>query len=112
MKLPFSKSKSSSTTPDTGLTADTSKVPPATANSVSSSDLDEKKELEDERTNTLARVASAASNASKFQTTGLKEALALDKPTDELEYPSGPKLAIITAALCFSVFCMALVCET
>lgn len=41
--------------------------------------------------------------------TALDEAAALDKPSDEIVYPRGSKLAIITASLCVSVFCMALV---
>ena len=41
--------------------------------------------------------------------TPVGEAKALDKLDDENEYPSGAKLAIITASLCLSVFLMALV---
>ena len=41
--------------------------------------------------------------------TALQEAAALEKLSDEPEYPKGVKLAIITAALCLSVFLMALV---
>ena len=41
--------------------------------------------------------------------TPLEEAKALDKPSDEPEYPSGAKLGIIVASLCLSVFLMALV---
>ncbi|KAM0802567.1 major facilitator superfamily domain-containing protein [Usnea florida] len=40
--------------------------------------------------------------------TPLEEAKALDKPSDEPEYPSGAKLGIIVASLCLSVFLMAL----
>lgn len=46
----------------------------------------------------------------QFTSTAIDEAKALDKLSDEPEYPSGIKLAIITASLCLSVFCMALVC--
>lgn len=42
--------------------------------------------------------------------TPVEEAKALEKMDDEIEYPGGTKLAIITLALCLSVFCMALVC--
>lgn len=43
------------------------------------------------------------------KTTPVEEAAALEKLNDEIVYPSGAKLAIITTALCLSVFCMALV---
>ena len=41
--------------------------------------------------------------------TRAEDAEVLENPRDEPEYPSGIKLAIITTALCVSVFCMALV---
>ena len=44
-----------------------------------------------------------------MEETPLEEAAALDKLDDEIEYPTGAKLAIITAALCLSVLLMALV---
>lgn len=44
------------------------------------------------------------------ETTALEEIAAVDKLSDdEHEYPTGGKLAVITAALCLSVFLMALV---
>jgi hypothetical protein len=46
------------------------------------------------------------------ESTAVEEAKALDKPDDEeaeIEYPHGLKLAIITLALCLSVFLVALV---
>jgi hypothetical protein len=45
------------------------------------------------------------------ETTAIEEAKAPDKPDDdsEVEYPHGAKLVIITAALCLSVFLVALV---
>lgn len=43
------------------------------------------------------------------ETTPLDKAEALDKLSDEPEYPSGAKLAIVIASLCLSVFLMALV---
>jgi hypothetical protein len=42
-------------------------------------------------------------------TTPIEEAAALDKLSDEPEYPSSIKLFIITIALCLSVFLVALV---
>lgn len=49
------------------------------------------------------------SGEKNVQTTPVEEAEALDKLSDEGEYPSGSKLAIITLALCLSVFLVALV---
>lgn len=43
-----------------------------------------------------------------METTPVQEAEALDKLSDEPEYPSGAKLAIITLSLCLSVLLMAL----
>lgn len=47
----------------------------------------------------------------EIEVTPLEETEALDKLDDENEYPSGAKLAIITASLCLSVFLMALVSQ-
>lgn len=43
-----------------------------------------------------------------IETTPIQEAEALDKLSDEPEYPTGAKLGIIVASLCLSVFLMAL----
>ncbi|KAL8694157.1 MAG: hypothetical protein Q9218_001154 [Villophora microphyllina] len=43
-----------------------------------------------------------------IETTPVEEAEALEKLSEEPEYPSGAKLAIITLSLCLSVLCMAL----
>lgn len=43
-----------------------------------------------------------------IETSPIQEAAALDKPSDEPEYPTGAKLAIITISLCLSVLLMAL----
>lgn len=43
------------------------------------------------------------------EVTPMEEAAALDKLSDELEYPSGLKLVVIMIALCLSVFLVALV---
>lgn len=45
----------------------------------------------------------------EIEVTPLAEVEALDKLDDEIEYPSGAKLGIITLSLCLSVFLMALV---
>ncbi|KAL8954074.1 MAG: hypothetical protein Q9222_000131 [Ikaeria aurantiellina] len=47
-------------------------------------------------------------NEKTIETTPVQEAEALDKVSEEPEYPSGAKLTIITVALCLSVFLMAL----
>lgn len=47
----------------------------------------------------------------KVETSALEEAKELDRPQDDdIVYPTGVKLAIITLALCVSVFLVALVC--
>lgn len=43
-----------------------------------------------------------------IETTPIQEAEALEKISDEPEYPTGAKLGIIVASLCLSVFLMAL----
>ena len=43
-----------------------------------------------------------------IEATAIQEAEALDKLSDEPEYPKGAKLGIITASLCLSVFLMAI----
>ena len=59
----------------------------------------------------LGNVSAPHSHAEKtVEETAIQEAAALDKLSDEPEYPKGVKLAVITAALCLSVFLMALVC--
>ena len=60
---------------------------------------------------TVDNVSAPHSHAEKtVEETAIQEAAALDKLSDEPEYPKGMKLTIITAALCLSVFLMALVC--
>ncbi|KAI4128159.1 MAG: hypothetical protein LQ338_002861 [Usnochroma carphineum] len=44
----------------------------------------------------------------KVEMSPVQEAEALEKPSDEAEYPTGAKLAIITISLCLSVLLMAL----
>jgi len=44
-----------------------------------------------------------------IETTPIQEAEALEKLSDEPDYPTGAKLGIIVASLCLSVFLMALV---
>ncbi|MCJ1405002.1 hypothetical protein MMC11_008228 [Xylographa trunciseda] len=44
----------------------------------------------------------------EIEITPLEEAEALDKPTDEIDYPSGLKLTTVVVALCLAVFLVAL----
>lgn len=59
-----------------------------------------------------SRSISSSHSKRKMESTGLDEAKALDRMDEEEEivYPTGAKLALITLALCLSVFLMALVC--
>lgn len=52
--------------------------------------------------------ASGLGETDVIETTPMKEMEALDKLSDEPEYPTGAKLGIIIASLCLSVFLMAL----
>ena len=73
------------------------------------------KDTEKPSTGTLSRTPSTRSAADKvtgekgIETTPLEEAEALDKLSDEPEYPSGSKLAVLTMALSLAVFLVALV---
>ena len=61
------------------------------------------------RTSSVGKKAAEAQGEENIiQTTPLQEAEALDKLSDEAEYPTGAKLGIIVASLCLSVFLMAL----
>lgn len=53
----------------------------------------------------------AEATEKREESTVVEEAKTLDKPEeeDEIEYPHGLKLAVITLALCLSVFLVALV---
>ena len=69
------------------------------------------KELENEKVASPSRsqsIVSAEGPTKKVEETPLEEAEALDKLSEEPEYPGGAKLGIIVASLCLSVFCMAL----
>lgn len=106
MKLPtFLQKKTAATTePSTAPT-----MPPSTT-TTSTSDL-EKPPLDLGRTSPAAEHGTV-SDGGKEETvdeTAIQEAAALDRLSDEPEYPKGVKLGIITAALCLSVFLMALV---
>jgi hypothetical protein len=69
--------------------------------------------MEEAQSSPSAEAAEAAEATEKTEkSTAVEEAKALDKPDEEeaeIEYPHGLKLAIITLALCLSVFLVALV---
>ena len=73
------------------------------------------KELEKEQASSTPSVLNdkPVENAGEkkiVESTPLEEAMALEKLSEEPEYPTGAKLGIIVASLCLSVFLMALVC--
>ena len=73
---------------------------------------DSQPEVAEAESTSSAEPAEPAQPAEKTEeTTAVEEAKALDKPEAdfEVEYPHGPKLVIITVALCLSVFLVALV---
>lgn len=85
------------------------------SDSVSVSDISQEKEKEIPATGANPRLSTSSEckcedETTGLETTGLEEAKALDKVEEELEYPTGGKLAFITFALCLSVLLMALVC--
>ena len=59
--------------------------------------------------NMSKEITTPAQGEKVVESSGLEEAAALDKLSEEPVYPSGIKLAIITVALCLSVFLVALV---
>ena len=114
MKLPSllqRKPEVASTNADGALPTTAASIDPSTNTSTTN----EEKDLENEKIGSPSRSPSTASKASQSQhpaktteATPLEELEALDKLTDEPEYPSGAKLGIIVASLCLSVFLMAL----
>jgi hypothetical protein len=106
MKLPtfLQKKTAASTQPSTAPAMD-----PSTP-TTSTSDL-EKPSLDQEKTSPAAGDGTVLHGGEDktVDETAIQEAAALDKLSDEPEYPKGAKLGIITAALCLSVFLMALV---
>lgn len=105
MKLPtfLQKKTAANTQPSTAPAMDPT---PTT----STSDL-EKPSLDQERITPSAGdgTVSHGGEDKTVNETAIQEAAALDKLSDEIEYPKGAKLGIISAALCLSVFLMALV---
>ncbi|KAL8745298.1 MAG: hypothetical protein Q9190_002556 [Brigantiaea leucoxantha] len=108
MRLPFSKkhssgpalsheSQSSTTAPDSNSTMSDNEKPKLTTTSKNPS---LKSKASHDAMETEKEVETTA--------TPVQEAAALDKMSEEPEYPSGMKLGIITASLCLSVFLMAL----
>jgi hypothetical protein len=97
----FKKSKAAEAAP-----AKSEATTVAPSENVSEKEVEQEKEVPTIPADTRS-ISSSSSN--KMETTGLEEAKALDKPDDEIVYPTGAKLAFITFALCLSVFLMALV---
>lgn len=112
MKLPSLRPKSKD--PATGLPTAADSAVEATPNNTSMTAVE--KELEKEKLASRSGSHSPASNdrvsdghaTKKIEVTPIGEAEALDKLSDEPDYPSGAKLGIIVASLCLSVFLMAL----
>lgn len=101
----------------TTLPTTQSAIPPTTTTSTNgvtptnASMTNSEKELENEKLASPSGSPSLASNeeaTKQKEMTPIGEAEALDKLSDEPEYPTGAKLGIIIASLCLSVFLMAL----
>ncbi|KAL8731744.1 MAG: hypothetical protein Q9166_003191 [cf. Caloplaca sp. 2 TL-2023] len=108
MRLPFAKRGP----PPANTTMDesrTSTIMPPSASSVSNLDkVEEKVSSESSSSHRATSNNDLVQSQKVMKTTPIQEAEALDKPSDEPEYPSGAKLAIITISLCLSVLLMAL----
>ena len=106
MKFPsWSGSKDASTKPDI------SPDPTALPSGQSGCDPATEKQNALASTSTSSKSSSIAKHEGKknvAEVTPIHEAEALEKLSDEPEYPAGAKLAIIVASLCLSVFLMAL----
>jgi hypothetical protein len=116
--MTFLNHKSSATSDPAMVKSEATTVVPS--QNVSTSDLPTHPKEEKESGPVVAEAESTSSaelpnpteTAEKTEeTTVVEEAKAPDKPDadSEVEYPHGPKLAIITVALCLSVFLVALV---
>ncbi|KAL2046031.1 hypothetical protein N7G274_001478 [Stereocaulon virgatum] len=106
MKFPtFSRSKISSQAPvDENATATTA---PAPSEATSATQLE--KQLQFSRTpSTMSKSLVGDGEKDAVEKTPIEEAAALEKLSEEPEYPTGATLSIIIASLCLSVFLMAL----
>jgi hypothetical protein len=82
----------------------------ASSNNLAVPDIERETEKQTPASAADSRTTSSSESKRKAETTASDEAKALEKMDDEVEYPTGTKLAFITFALCISVFLMALVC--
>ncbi|KAL8819246.1 MAG: hypothetical protein Q9223_002277 [Gallowayella weberi] len=99
MRLPFTKRGPPPATKNMDESPASTIVPPSTS---SIADLDKVEEQASADNNDLS------DNEKTIETSPIKEAEALEKLSEEPEYPSGLKLTIITISLCVSVLLMAL----
>lgn len=108
MKLPFIKRG----TPPTATNMDDSRtstvVPPSTSSFGNLDKVQEKASSESSSSPRPTLDNDLPPTEKVVETTPVQEAEALEKLSEEPEYPSGAKLAIITVSLCLSVLLMAL----
>ncbi|KAI4261784.1 MAG: hypothetical protein L6R42_003024 [Xanthoria sp. 1 TBL-2021] len=104
MKLPFTKPAPPPATTTMDDPSVSTIVPPSTSSISNLGQVEGKPSSE----SSSSRHAAATNNEKVIETTPIREAAGLEKLTDEPEYPSGAKLAIITVSLCLSVLLMAL----
>ncbi|KAL8703943.1 MAG: hypothetical protein Q9201_002893 [Fulgogasparrea decipioides] len=83
-------------------------MPPSGSSASSVEKVGEKQPLKDTSMRPATPNGDPSQNEKVVDATPVQEAEALDKISDEVEYPSGAKLAIITISLCLSVLLMAL----
>ncbi|KAI4089188.1 MAG: hypothetical protein LQ344_005568 [Seirophora lacunosa] len=106
MRLPFLKKGAA---PASAPTVTGSIVAPPSDSSISNFEKPEQRSATATPSSRHAAPNSTEDQAEKvIETTAVAEAAVLDKLSEEPEYPSGAKLAIITIALCLSVLLMAL----
>lgn len=103
MRLPFSKKRADAAPAPMNESWASTVIPPSDS-SVSNLEKMEKRASSD---NAISQNFDAQAEK-VVETTPIQEAEALDKVTEEPQYPSGAKLAIITISLCLSVLLMAL----
>ena len=109
MRLPFSRHATRPTTTPVNQTRSSMEMPPSDSSSSAVERLQEEKDPSATPSLHNSTPSNDEAPAEKcIETTPVKEAEAMDKLSDEPEYPSGAKLAIITISLCLSVLLMAL----
>ncbi len=105
MKFPtLSRSKA----PPSNSIDESATTPAPRLSSEATSATQTEKETQVSRTSSDSKPIQEDGEISALEKTPIEEAEALDKLSDEPEYPQGAKLGIIIASLCLSVFLMAL----